>query len=447
MPNLSNARLLSMTLIMVGVAMSILDTTIVNTALPTMAHDLVVPFGKMVGIVISYQVSIVAFLIPLSIIGTKYGTRKTFLGGIALFGIGSCFCAISQNLATLLISRVIQGCGAAGLMSVSMALIKANWPASSLGKAMGINALVVALMTVLGPLLASLILSFASWRWLFAINLPLCGFVLLFGRRFLSETELNPLQISTSRLVAFIIILASLMYGLSNTAPISKLNLGLALGGFVLATLFILYDRKQITSVIPYHLYQDKVFALSSLTAMCAFCLQAIAFITIPFIMSRLSGHAALSGGSLLALWALAILLVAPISGPLADKLSPSKLCLGGSFLLTSGFVTLAAILKWDVNIDGLSLGVIFCGLGFGLYQAPNLREMMGRVAASESNKASALVACSRVIGQTTGAIMVSIIYVRFGTAGSLAALITGIIVGLTAISACIVRVHLTRKI
>ena len=167
--------------VFLGVALAALDTSIANTALPAIARDLQATAAQSIWIVNAYQLAVVAALFPLAALGDLWGARRVFLCGIALFTAASLACAFAPTLLTLSVARACQGVGAAGVMSVNIALIRMLFPASRLGRGVGLNALVVGTFFALGPSVASLVLSVATWHWLFAVSVPFGLLALVFA--------------------------------------------------------------------------------------------------------------------------------------------------------------------------------------------------------------------------------------------------------------------------
>src|SRR5438270_1751761 len=153
--------------------MAVLDGSIANVALPTIAHDLGASAATSVWIVNAYQLTITVLLLPLAALGDRCGYRGIYIPGLALFTLGSVGCAIAHSLTALILARIFQGVGAACIMSINAALVRATYPAKMLGRGIGYNALVLSMSAAAGPTLAAIILSVGSWPWLFMINLPI----------------------------------------------------------------------------------------------------------------------------------------------------------------------------------------------------------------------------------------------------------------------------------
>lgn len=168
--------------VLAATVLVVLDASIVNLALPTLAQTLEVTPAKSVMIVTAYQLALVMALLPCAALGESLGFRKVFTAGVALFTLASALCALAPSLPWLVAARFVQGVGGAAVMALGVALLRQVVPPTSLGAAIGWNATAVALAAAAGPSLGALILSGPGWPWLFAVNLPVGAAALLAGR-------------------------------------------------------------------------------------------------------------------------------------------------------------------------------------------------------------------------------------------------------------------------
>ncbi len=175
--------------IILAITMSVLDSTIVNVALPSLARDFHTTDAASIWVINSYQVAILIALLPLASLGEIVGYRRVSHWGIGIFTVASLACALAPTLGTLSIARVVQGLGAAGIMSVNSALVRFTYPHRMLGRAIGINAFAVAVAAATGPTIASAILAIAHWRWLFAVNVPIGVVTIIIALYSWPETE------------------------------------------------------------------------------------------------------------------------------------------------------------------------------------------------------------------------------------------------------------------
>ncbi|CAM6812284.1 Antiseptic resistance protein [Escherichia coli] len=201
--------------IVIGISMAVLDGAIANVALPTIATDLHATPASSIWVVNAYQIAIVISLLSFSFLGDMFGYRRIYKCGLVVFLLSSLFCALSDSLQMLTLARVIQGFGGAALMSVNTALIRLIYPQRFLGRGMGINSFIVAVSSAAGPTIAAAILSIASWKWLFLINVPLGIIALLLAMRFLSP---NGSRASKPRFDLPSAVMNALTFGLLITA-------------------------------------------------------------------------------------------------------------------------------------------------------------------------------------------------------------------------------------
>jgi DHA2 family multidrug resistance protein-like MFS transporter len=168
--------------IWIALTMAVLDGAIANVALPTIARELGAAADESVWVVNGFQLAVVVSLFPLAALGEMIGYRRVFLSGVALFTVASAACALAHSLPMLIAARVVQGLGAAGIMSVNGALLRFSYPANQLGRGVGLNALVVSAAAAFGPSVASAILALGPWEWLFAVNVPIGIVAVIVGR-------------------------------------------------------------------------------------------------------------------------------------------------------------------------------------------------------------------------------------------------------------------------
>jgi MFS family permease len=167
-----------MFVIEIALAMSVLDGAIANIALPTIAAELSAEPASAIWVVNAYQLAVMVSLLPFASLGELRGYRQVFGWGLGVFTLGSLACVLSDSLSALIASRILQGFGGAGIMSVNNALVRFVYPRDQLGRGVAINALVGATSAAVGPSVAAAILSVGPWQWLFVINVPLGGIAL-----------------------------------------------------------------------------------------------------------------------------------------------------------------------------------------------------------------------------------------------------------------------------
>jgi MFS transporter, DHA2 family, multidrug resistance protein len=416
------ARYRAMVVIILGIALCVLDGTIVNLALPAIARDLHSSAGQAVWVVNAYQVATLALLLPCATLGDLAGYRRVYLSGLVLFTTASLGCTLADSLPLLAAARAIQGLGAAGIMSVNAALVRLIYPQRMLGRGIAINSVVVATASVAGPSIAAGILSVASWPWLFAVNLPLGVAVLWLGFRALpqnlatrpSSARLSWLDVLLNALMFSLVFLGAAALGISSGNSATSLDLGggvaMLVGGVVIGVVYLRRQLKQRVPLFPVDLLRIPVFALSMCTSVASFAAQMLAYIALPFLMLDSYGRSPLQAGLLITAWPLSIVVVAPIVGRMIGRYPDGLLGGIGLGILATGLALLAALPAQPANAD-IVWRMALCGIGFALFQSPNNHTIVTTAPRNRSGGAGGMLGTARLTGQTVGAALLAIVF------------------------------------
>ncbi len=402
--------------ISIAMIMAVLDGSIVSVALPTIGQDLSVTPAAAIWIVNSYQIAITVSLLPLATLGDIVGYRRVYGWGLAVFTLASFACATSHTLGALAIARVVQGLGAAGIMSVNIALIRFIFPKARLGAGVGYASLIVAASSAAGPSVASAILLLAHWQWLFLVNLPLGVLALIVGARALPATPRSGRVLDTASVLLNVAFFGPLIAGLTLFGDRHAPRASLALIGVALAigVVFVLRERRVATPILPVDLLAQPVFSLSITTSICSFAAQTMTFLVLPFYFEKTLGHSGTVTGLLMTPWPLMTALVAPGAGRLSDRFSPERIAAAGLGLLGAGLASLHWLGDAPSAFD-IGWRLALCGLGFGLFQSPNNRVIAGSAPRERSGGASGIQAMGRLLGQSLGAVVVAIVFGNVG--------------------------------
>lgn len=431
--------------IALGLVMAVLDGAIANVALPTIARELQASPAASIWVVNAYQLAVTVSLLPLAALGEIVGYRRVYQAGLAVFTLASLLCARSDDLTTLALARVAQGFGASGIMSVNTALIRFIYPRRRLGTAMGINALLVAVSSAVGPTVASGILSVAPWQYLFYVNLPIGAAALLLGRGSLPATTRAAHRFDGASALLNAITFGALIVGIDGLGQGEArfwVVLELALAG-VAGTLLVRRQLARAAPLLPVDLLRIPIFALSIATSIGSFAAQTLAYVSLPFYLQAALGRSQVDTGLLMTPWPLTVAVVAPIAGRLADRHSPGLLGGVGLVAMATGLVLLAALSAHPATSD-IVWRMALCGLGFGLFQTPNNRAMIGASPPHRSGAAGGMLATARLLGQTVGAALVAVIFGLAPTHGTTATLLVG--AGFSLVAAAVSLARLTQK-
>lgn len=403
-------RRLALTVIIIGTVMAVIDGSVANVALPTIARELAVDAASSVWVVNAYQIAVTMLLLPFASVGDIVGYRRLYTLGIVVFTLGSIGCALSTSLAILIVFRVVQGIGAAALMSIAPALMRTIFPRAMLGVAVGYSALTVASSSAAGPALGGIVLAIAAWPWIFAINVPLGAIDTVLALRALprdpgtgARFDLTSALLSGPALTLFIVALDGLGRHLAPTIVGAAFVASVALG-----VAFVRRQGRIAQPMLPLDLFAIRRFSLAAATSLCSFTAQGLAFVALPFLLQGAYGYSAFASGLLFVPWPLAIAVAAPFAGRLSDRVAAPLLSTAGLATLAIGLASLAALpahpAAWDIVWRA-----IVCGCGFGFFQAPNNRELLGSAPRERSGSASGILGTMRLLGQSIGAAIVGI--------------------------------------
>lgn len=409
-----------------AVVMAVLDGAIANVALPTIARDLEASPAASIWVVNAYQLAVTVSLLPLAALGDILEYRRVYRVGLIIFTVASFACAVSGSLFTLTLARILQGFGAAGIMSVNTALIRFIYPSGKLGRGVGLNALIVAVSSAIGPTMAAAILSVAPWQWLFAINVPV-GLVALIAARSLPRTRRAQHRFDVASAVLSALTFGLLILGIDGAghgedvfAVVAELLVA-GLAGLVL----VWRESSQAWPLLPVDLMRIPIFALSISTSICSFAAQMLAYVSLPFYLQDVLGRTQVETGLLMTPWPLTTAVVAPIAGRLADRYSAGILGGIGLAAFAAGLVLLA-LLPAQPGAADIAWRMTICGFGFGLFQSPNNRAMINSSPKERSGGASGMLGTARLLGQTTGTALVALIFGLVPRSGTTVALIVG---------------------
>lgn len=402
-------RGLAVTAVLAAMTLVVLDAGTANIALPTLARAFDAPPAQTVMVVTAYQLALVMMLFPSAALGERFGNRRVFQWGVGVFVAGSLLCAWAPTLPLLVATRFVQGLGGAAVMALGVALLRFSVPGDRLGAAVGWNALTVAMASASAPTLGALIIARLDWSWLFLINLPI-------GALALAASQSLPAVASTSRgLDAASLALNGAVFALfvlSAEALPKSAMLSLALGAAGLLALAVLLRREAPKSapLVPIDLLRNPSFRISVIASVCCFIGQAAGMIALPFHLQHGFTQTPLAAGLYMSTWPLAVAATSTVAGRLSDWAPTAWLCAIGGGLLAIG---LGGIALWPTQNGPHALAAfgVLCGVGFGLFQTPNNRNMFMAAPPLRSGAAGSLQGTARLTGQTSGAVLMTMLF------------------------------------
>ena len=402
-------RYLAILAISFGTALAVIDGSVVTVALPTLAHDLGVHASAAVLVVTVYQLVLVMTLLPFSALGSRIGLRRLYQFGQLLFLVSTVLCFFARSLAFLLVVRAIQALGAGAALSVSSALIRSTYPARQLGRGLGIGNVVVASSSAIAPTLGGLVLSVASWPWIFAAASPLALLSLLLGRHALPEPSPrdDPYDVLGALLCAlsFGLIISGLESAVHGDAPV--LGAAIVVAGAVIAVVFVRRELQSKIPILPLDLLMRPALGLSTLGGLLVFIASMTVMLSLPFRLQQHYGFLPGEVGAMITPWPLAIMLIGPLAGMLSDRF-PAGILGGIGMAIATSALVLLAFLPAHVSHFDLVWRMALSGAGFGLFLVPNARLIVHSAPHERTASAGGLISTARLTGQTLGATLLA---------------------------------------
>lgn len=392
-----------------GTSLLVIDGSIPNVALPTIARELGVTNAAVTSVVTVYQLVLVMLLLPFSSVGDRIGHRRMYQYGQALFMAASAACLFAEHFAVLLLLRAAQAIGAGMALSVTSAMLRQIYPAKRLGTGLAINSVIVASSGALAPTLGGYIVGHLEWQYVFVAAAPLAIISMLMGRT-LPEPERRPGK--TNYVSSFWSAMTMLLViGGLQMATHGMAYLGGVIGilGLVSASLLVRHERGETSPVLPVDLLAMPAVGFSVLASFASFIAAGTLMLSLPFRLEEGMGFDPQEVGLLLLPFPLTMLVVSPLSGWLSDRIAATKLGVTGLIIASIGML-LIAFMPEDAGPWQIGMRLSLTAVGYGLFFAPNTRLMISRAPRDRAAAAGGVQSTARLTGQALAAVTVGVL-------------------------------------
>jgi EmrB/QacA subfamily drug resistance transporter len=399
-----------------GFFMILLDTTIVNVAIPAMSAGLNTTLDQILWVLNAYILVYAVLLIPAGRLGDLYGQRNLFAIGLFVFTVASALCGFSQNVTELILARILQGIGGALLTPQTLAIIASLFPPERRGAAFGIWGGVAGLATITGPTAGGALITYIDWRWIFFVNVPI-GIGALIAT-FLIIPDLRPGRSHGWDIVGVILAtsgLFAIVFGLIegqryNWGEIASYGITIpeVIGaGVLLIILFIIWERFQAEPLVPLSLFEERNFAVASwIAAAISFGMLSL-FLPITIYLQSVRDFTALQAGLTLAPMSLTSMVVAPFAGRFADKIGGKYILMTGISVFAIGVASLTYVAGPDSTWVTFLVPAIIAGAGMGMTFAPMTTVAMRNISPRMAGAASGVLNTTRQLGAAIGSAVV----------------------------------------
>jgi EmrB/QacA subfamily drug resistance transporter len=401
--------------VILGVIMSVLDTTIVNVALDKLSSDLDAPLSTVQWVSTGYLLSL-AVVIPLSgWLTERFGTKRIWLISLVLFGTGSALCGLSSSPTELIACRVLQGLGGGMLLPVGFTLVATSAGPHRVGRILSLVGVPVLLGPIFGPIVGGLIVDNASWHWIFFVNVPIAVVAVIVASRVLHNdlTRRDPGPLDWRGAALLCPGLVGIVFGLSETETHggvgSPLAFGPMLAGVALTALFVVHGLRAARPLIDVRLFRSRAFTGAAATTLLLGAALYGAMLILPLYYQVDRGESAVSAGLLMAPQGIGAMLALPLSGRLTDRIGGGPVVLAGCIIAT--LATLPWVFVSSTTPYGILAGLLVLrGIGMGSTIQPAMASAYALLRTEQVPGATAALNTLRQVGGSIGTALVAVV-------------------------------------
>jgi EmrB/QacA subfamily drug resistance transporter len=409
--------------------MVVLDSGVVITALPRMHHDLHASLASLQWIVNSYGIAFAAGIITAAALGDRFGRRRVFNLGLALFTLSSAGCAVAPTAADLIVARTVQGLGAAIVLPLSLTILTAAFPPQRRGLIVGVYGGLAGLAVASSPLIGGVITEGLDWHWIFWVNVPIGLLATVLATRLLPESHgardrLDFLGVGL--VTGGVVGLIWAVVRANDVGWSSPQILGPLLAGCALLLAFVGWERRVRAPMLPMRLFHNRAFAIGNVTMffMSGATFAAAFLITQEFQFAR--GYSPISTGLRLLPFFATPMFISPLAGALSDRIGRRRIMVTGLTLQALGFAWVAARASLHTSWIELVLALLVAGIGISMALPTVPTAVLNAVAESEMGKASGVNFMSQRFGAVFAIAIASAVFSAYGRLGDPAAVTAG---------------------
>jgi EmrB/QacA subfamily drug resistance transporter len=404
--------------VILGMIMSILDTTIVNVALDTLGRELHSPVSQIQWVVTGYLLSLAAVIPLTGWASRRYGAKRVYITSVVLFTLGSALCGLASSTTSLVAFRVLQGVGGGMIMPVGQMIMAEVAGPKRMGRVMGVTVMPAMLAPILGPVLGGLILQGLHWSWIFFVNVPIGIVAVALALRMLPDaSDLGkPGRLDVTGLALLATSMPLTVYGLAEigtkgsfTAPTVVWPI---LAGIVLAAAFARHALRTERPLLDIRLYSNRVFAAASLTTFFLGAALFGAMILVPLYYQQVRGESVIATGLLVGPQGLGMLLVGPFNGRLTERFGAGRVAVFGVSVLCLSTIPFGFV-GADTSILGISLALAVRGVGIGLSFMPTMTAAFAALRTDQLSDATPQMNVLQRLGGAIGTAVLAVVLQR----------------------------------
>jgi EmrB/QacA subfamily drug resistance transporter len=427
----SRQRGWTLAIVSIGLFMVVLDNLVVNVALPSIHRDLGASIQALEWTVNAYVLSYAVLLLTGAALGDRFGRKRMFMAGIALFTVSSAAAALAPSTAVLIGARAIQGLGAAIATPLTLTLLADAFPPAQRGLALGVWSGISGIAVALGPLVGGAVIQLASWHWIFWINVPIGAVLVPLAGARLTEShgpnahlDLAGLALGSTGLFGIVFgLVRSQSLGWTNTEVLVSL-----IGGALLAIAFIVQERRTANPMLPMRFFANRGFAVTNVVSLAMYFGMFGSIFFLSQFLQNVLHNSPLQAGVKLLVWTGATMIVSPLAGFFSERL-------GSRMFMVTGLGLQAAALAWialETSVTQTYASLIgpfvLGGAGMALVFAPAANAVLSSVRTDQAGQASGATNAIRELGGVLGVSVLATVFTSHGGYGSPQTFVDGMI-------------------
>ena len=410
--------------------MASLDNLVVTTALPSIRDHLHASLQGLQWTVNAYTLTFAVLLLTGASLGERYGRRRMFVIGLALFTAGSAAAALAPGIGWLIAARAVQGVGAAIVVPLTLTLLSAAVPPQRRGMALGIWGAIGGLAIAIGPLVGGAVVEGASWQWIFWLNVPIGLALLPIARARLTESHGPATSLDLPGVVLASLGLLGIVYGVvsgNDHGWTSATVLAPIVVGALLVAGFIAWELRARQPMLPMHLFRSRGFTMVNVASLLMFFGMFGSIFLLAQFLQVVQGYSPLEAGLRTLPWTGMPVLIAPVAGALSDRIGGRPLLVTGLALQAIGLGWLAAVASPTVPYATLVPAFVVAGVGMSLFFAPVANVVLSSVRRDQEGIASGASNAIRELGGVFGIAVLGAVFSAHGSYASGSAFVAGL--------------------
>ncbi len=404
--------------VILGMIMSILDTTIVNVALHTLGHDLHSSLAQIQWVITGYLLSLAAVIPVTGWAARRFGAKRVYMTSLVLFTIGSALCAIATSTTELVLFRVLQGAGGGMIMPIAQLIMAQVAGPKRMGRVMGIVAMPAMLGPILGPVVGGTILEGLHWSWIFLVNVPIGFVAFILGWRIIPHTEsgeagrLDVVGLALLSTASSVVVYGLAQLGTPGTSLTAAIVVWPIIAGFALTGVFCWHALRVERPLLDIRLYKNRIFAAASFTTFALGAALFGAMILVPLYYQEVRHESLIATGLLVGPQGLGMLVAMPVAGRLTDRFGGGRIALVGVSVLCLSTIPLAFI-GANSSILGISAVLLVRGVGIGFSFMPAMTAAFASLRPDQLSDATPQMNVLQRVGGAIGTAVLAVVLQR----------------------------------